>query len=385
VTHDQAKQIMFGFQILLKTRQFSMQGLTVDTSIYRDRARTVSLRMVYSHKIDACPICENSVRKTTCTFCDHRGSVISKHTYQPVALYDGEGQLNPEAFVEYHRDFLTLLCTHSLWPEDTETRDDFVRPPGEALYTIALDTGEDHKHMPRPTGMTTTQHLRRLKANSIPTSHIVYTKLTHVIQHLQLNHTLVWPKVVIQDIQVTEDQNRAYIELENYSLGCSFCPYAMKDHGGNRIYFLLMQNKLTVYCRSEKAEYNCKKKSRISFDVSHTLTAEILQRTVPPKLQLAHVSRPKDWKENVTLDSIRQPPDALSAAHSPYTSSVEEKQRIAKENHIRKLQELYGLEQSSYARRESQPTNTIQARGVACPSLPFQESGGAPKKKYKKQ
>lgn len=360
VSHDQAKQIIFGFNILLKLHKFPMQGLTVDTSIYRDRSHTLSLRLVYSHKIDPCPICDNGIQKTTCIFCDHRGSVISKHTYKPVALLDGTGEHNPSLFDERHQDFYTLLCTHSIWPEPNETRTDFTRPDGEALYTIALPQAEAPH---RPTGMTATQYQRRLKASALPATHPAYTQLTHTIQNLQHNHKKLWPKVVIQTIEVAEDKHRAFIELESHSLGCSFCPYAMKDHGGNRIYFQLIKpGRLTVFCRSEKAEYGCKKKERIVFTIPSTLTAEIMGQSVPPKLLMAHSTRPKGWKDTMTEKTLQEHPQSHTEHRATSHRSEAEKHRIEKENHIRKLQELYGLRTVTTDR--VQATNTFQARST---------------------
>lgn len=350
VTLEEAKQLIFAYRIRLKKLQFNMKGLDVDAAIYRSKARSVSLRMIHSHKKEECPMCTNDYQtRFTCTFCMHRGEVMSKWTYVPVAVFDGEGKINDQLYEKMHSDYLTMVLSHSVWSEPGEERTDFLKPELDPSFLLDEEDQQARKKQKMP-GMSTTQTRRRQSAVPLAASHPGYDQLQLFIRSIYWKGKRWWSDVEISNIDLTPDKRIAFINLSSHSPGCSMCLYAMKDHGGNRIYFTLSRKGiLTHYCRSEKKEYDCKSKQKITFQVRGEIANAIFGIEGPPPLIPTYVDRSKNWKSHVTMESLSSKPGQVDASarnvkNHQFKRNTEERHVMAKELHIRELQKLYGLQ-----------------------------------------
>jgi len=348
VTLEQAKQIIFAYRIRLKKHQFNMKGLEVDAAVYRSNSRTVSLRMIHSHKKENCPMCSNDYQdRFTCTFCMHRGEVMSKWAYVPVAVFDKDGKINDQLYEKFHSDFQTMVQSHSVWSVEGEERNDYQKPPMDPSYVLEEEDQQARKKKRMP-GMTATQMKRRQTALALAISNPGYENLQLFIRNIYWKGKRWWSDVEISNIDVTQDKRIAFINLSSHSPGCSMCLYAMKDHGGNRIYFTLSRKGiLTHYCRSEKKEYDCKSKKKITFQVRGEITNAIFGIEGPPALIPTYVDRNKNWKSHVTMDSLATKPQQTDQTRNVksynFKRNKQERNMMAKELHIRELQKLYGL------------------------------------------
>jgi len=71
VSFDQARQLIHGYKLRLdKESGLDMSGLTVDAGIYKEGSKQASIRMIYSRKVDDCPLCggPKKEREDTCRF-----------------------------------------------------------------------------------------------------------------------------------------------------------------------------------------------------------------------------------------------------------------------------------------------------------------------------
>ena len=292
VSIEQAQQIIFGFRKRLN-RKVNMDGVEVDGAIYREKSKSLSLRMIFSSKEEKCPICKKQEDlQINCEFCGHTGRVISKHTYQPLLCINPEGQIDGEYFKSKHDSYLSIIANYSLWPDEKDERDDYKKPDSDPDYNIerefvkALKTGSIDK-----TGAKKKRGPKR-KLNDV-TSPEIYEQLEAFLHGLRYTGKLYWEGIEVTNVSVTDGNRVAYVNVAG--LGSCYCPYAQKDHGSGRISFQIRSTgKMTVYCFSEKVEYGCKTKKRIQFEVPEKIILSIFNIKGPPSLYKRTFKRGKN-------------------------------------------------------------------------------------------
>lgn len=333
VSFDQARQIIHGYKLrLAKEPGVNMTGLEVDAGIYKDNSHQVSIRMIYSQKIENCPLCNNKAdRKMACSFCDARGLMATKKTYEPLCCINPKtGEDDPAYFSAKCPDFFELVKHYSLWPEPRDSGHEFIKPVGDPVYEAKGNekTGKAQK----PTGAGT----KRMK--KIKSSDPVYTMVEEFIHDILWNGKKLWARVDVDNISLTESQRMAWISISG--LDSSMCPYAMRDHGGNRMYFTLSRGgQLTVKCRSEKG---CKDKDKIVFDLPGPLTQQIFGIKGPGNVIRYANTKATDRKNlSFTEFSRRQSSDVFS----PEKHRLED-QEVQKQKRLKYLTECYSLQKT---------------------------------------
>lgn len=293
VSFEQARQIIHGYQLrLAKEPGMDMTGLTVDAGIYKEKSQQVSIRMIYSRKIEDCPLCggPRQDRMYSCSFCDRRGSVATKKTYEPLCcIHPSTGRDDPDYFASKASDFLALVKCYSIWPEARDAAHEFIKPPGDPVYKLPT---KNSKKL-RPVGAGT----KRMK--KIKSSDPVYEMMEDFIRNILWQGKKLWERVDVDNISLTDNQRLAWISISG--LDSSQCPYAMKDHCGNRIFFVLTRaGKLQVKCRSEKVEYGCQSKDKIQFELPGTLLQQVFGLPGPGNV-IRYASNAASSKERQTM------------------------------------------------------------------------------------
>jgi hypothetical protein len=239
VTIMQAQQITAAYERQLHEEHFPMDNLEVDSAIYRCRSKSVSLRMIYSHKIEKCPMCCDTdlFASVLCHLCLGHGKVLSKFTYVPILSVDAKTSEN--------RD----IQNHSLWAEVEDIRPDYIEPD--------MDTKESAK---------TPKARKKSEVTRVVTSS--YGAITNAIRNISVHGKQLWDNVVVSKVVCNPKNTQARIQVQGPS-ACN-CPYAGKQHGSNRVWFSLQRRtgQLTVHCYSQKQRYRCRHKKRIRFTLS---------------------------------------------------------------------------------------------------------------------
>jgi hypothetical protein len=284
VTVQQAKQIIFGLKLrLTRDDTFNMRGIEVDAAIYKEKGKQCSARMIYCNKIEKCPLCEDKVEKRQgCNFCNRMGHVISKSTYEPMScVYPKTGRHDIEYFRAKNPDFLNIVKNYSIWPEASDERTTYAKPSVDPMYTVQKaykEAGPGNSTGRKRKGRSAQERkLKRVK-HSDPS----YTLLEEFIHNLKWKGNQWWDGIVIDNIALTENERVAWVYVSG--MGCTMCPYAMKDHGDNRIWFGVTRGGwLTVYCHSKKKEYGCSDpKNRIKFELPGRITQKLFGIKGPP-------------------------------------------------------------------------------------------------------
>lgn len=328
VSIAQAKQISFGYKMQLKhCHKLDLKGIEVDSNIYKERANQVSLRMVYSYKIESCPMCLNqTAQRQTCDLCQRDGQVISRSTYEPMMVVDGRtGEANNDLFMVYTQDFVKLVHTYSIWPEPGDKRTDYSKPNNHPPYTLEQEhklSGNKRKRGPcKGTKMVT------LKEN------IAHELIQQHINELSYNSQRPWKEVYVSNIQLTEKKHLAFINVKG--VGCTTCPYAQKCHTSNSVYFQITRRGImSVGCHSTKlSQCSPAVSDRIKFELPGRIRDEIFGIKGPPSLyKLSSVDvAPKPFNSK---DFTRR-----KAARVEYHSRV--KNSEIQQRHIETMTEFY--------------------------------------------
>jgi hypothetical protein len=285
VTIEQAKQLLYSYRLRLEREGFSaLASLDIDASIYKEKAQMLSLRMIYSHKVDDCPLCKKDpAQQLGCTLCNQSGRVCSKQTYVPRIYSCGRGPEPQEVFVTKHPSFQQIVLDYSVWSlEPSERRIDYVRPLEEPSY----QTDE--------VKLTKTGKVKKVasasSAGTVPLAenNRAYEMIEDLISKVVWLNRKPWEGIRVSRIDVK--QNRAFVSVTN--AGSTWCLYANKDHGSNRIYFTLdKQGVLTQQCYSDK-DHGCKSKPRIVFSASALVVEKVFGIQAPPN-PFGKTSRPK--------------------------------------------------------------------------------------------
>ncbi len=263
-TFEQARQIIFGFKLRLHMhRTLDLQSVVVDAGIYK--TNVVNLRMIYNHKIETCPLCEDDrLRRITCSFCDRSGLATSNHVYTPFKCFQATktgGVISDDRFRELHANALKVVTSNSIWAEDDDKRDDYTKPNLDPHHACdeqpsgQKDAGGARKRP--PTAETT----------SLPQSNQAYELLRNFLWDVVFDGIKPWDGILITDIKLNAKGNSATVVVDG--MGSRWCIYAKKVHN-NRIYFTInKKSMLTVHCHSDK--YNCKQKSKHVFDINQVI------------------------------------------------------------------------------------------------------------------
>lgn len=284
VTIEQAKQLIFGYAMRLKRcNTFDMNGVEVDSNIYKEKSRQVCSRMLYCNKIEDCPLCKNVTDKRQyCKFCDRDGKVISKSTYEPCMCLNPKTGLNDQQyFRSLNPSFTDVISNYSIWSEDEDVRSDYARPECDPMYTIENEWKQENKGRKRKAGSSTRTPARK-KTVSLKNTDSSYVLIEEFINGLVWQGKKMWSDLMVDNIELTEGKRNAWIRVSG--LGCTSCPYAGKNHKTNRIYFMLTRRCcLTVYCYSKSPEYSCAKPdTRVQFEVPGKIRDQIFGMDGPP-------------------------------------------------------------------------------------------------------
>jgi hypothetical protein len=276
VTIPQAKQIIYGFNLrIAQDPGINMKNINIDDGIYKEKSNSCSTRMIYCNKLEKCPVCEDDTeRRRACNFCNKDGVAISKSTYEPMGCIHPEtGKSDAVYFKSKNNDFLDIVKNYSIWPEVADQKHTYAKPSIDPMYVNKEKVGQKRQ------GPALSKQLKKIR-----TSDPSYSLLEEFIQNLTWKGNKWWSGITITNIALTENERLGWVYVTG--IGSTMCPYAMKDHGDNRIWFSVSRNGvLTVYCHSVKEEYGCKTKDRIKFDLPGKITQQIFGLEGPPSLQ----------------------------------------------------------------------------------------------------
>ena len=334
VSIPQAKQIIFGFGLRLKkTLHIDMTGIEVDDKIYRENNNSCSLRMIYCHKIEPCPLCKDRRdQRMQCDFCQRDGCVISKSTYEPrFALNPTTGRSDEQYFRSKNSGFFQIVKNYSIWPDSpTEYRDDYERPKGDCLYTLEEKYQLEQKNARKRKreGKLTKAEKKQKRVHRDETHHQVYDMLEEYLHQLEWKGNTWWDGIVVDEINLTSKSRLAWVKVSGQ--GCTMCPYAMKDHGTNKIYFKIScSGTLQFCCYSEK--HGCKTKDPIKMELPGYLIQKLFDLKGPPSLY-----PPRDtgvFNMNKFINAYPK-----SGLHE---SNKKTKKQLAREKHLARLTQAY--------------------------------------------
>ena len=337
VTLEQARQIIYGLLLRLHAdHTFDMKGLDLDDGIYKSKAQQCSMRMVYCHKIEKCPLCEDTIeRRQSCDFCGRRGEVISKSSYEPLCAVDPRtGQDSPEYFGSKNENWLALVHNYSIWPEEDDMRDDYVKPMTDPEYTVQKRYQKEMKTSGEVRGHHGSRRNRNKPLKKLRGNDPSYELLQEWLHQLEWKGKRWWQGIDINRIELTENKRLAWVFVTG--MGSTFCPYVMRGHTSNRIWLSVSRKGvLTFYCHSKKDTRCGDTKNRVRFDLPGRIPQQLFKLSGPPSLN--HVSDSKD--RTFSFQEFVQRKGHASEYHMrPKEIEAQKKQR-----HLMRLSEFYQL------------------------------------------
>jgi hypothetical protein len=251
--------------------------------------------MIYCHKIEKCPLCDDiSERRMGCNFCERNGNVISKSTYEPYCAVNPHTGQRDLTYMQKNPTFLELLKCYSLWPEPGEARSDFEKPMTDAPYTIQKEYDLSSKKHPLHslTRKRKGEDLPQKKSKVLKSSDPVYFMLEEFLHQIVWKGKKWWDGLQVDKLQVAENKMTALVFVSG--MGCTMCPYAMKDHGTNKIWFVISKKGfLTFHCHSQKEAYGCQTAKKIQLELPSDLIHRMFETDPaerPPSLHLLGAS-----------------------------------------------------------------------------------------------
>lgn len=326
VSFEQAAQLIYGYKLRLHTDStINMTGLEVDAGIYRASSKQVSLRMIYSRKIENCPICHGPKNEAyiACKFCDSKGKVSTKKTYEPLCCINPKtGTSDDKYFYQRCANYLQLVQCYSIWAEPTDSSHCYEKPIGDPVVDMVAQ---------KPSNPPSSRHQMKKIRRENPSYKLIESFIRNVIW----DGKKIWEHTIVQNISLTENQKSAYIQVSG--LNSSQCPYVNKDHGGNRIYFVMNQKgELTVHCHSDKVEYGCKTKPRIRFQMASDVINEVFGMNLSGNVIHFSGKNPRE---------LRGPEFILCQSNEKRTREQQQadKEKHEKERKLKKVKETYHL------------------------------------------
>lgn len=274
VTVDQAKQILFSYRHhVARDVSLPLEHVIIDSEVYKEKAKMLSLRFIYNHKVDTCPLCNgNMSRQLACTLCNQSGRVCCKQTYVPYIYSCGKGPVGESEYQAKHASFRQMARDYSIWCVDAhEKRDDYARPVTEPMYQV------DEKKLtkagkPRKTPAASSQMVALSGTNP------AYEILEEFLQGVFWNGLHPWAGIRVNRIDV--HKNQAMVSVT--SSGSTYCLYAGRDHGTNRIFFILKKHGFLIQrCNSDKG---CKGKCTTEFSVPNHVVEKVFGIKGPPNM-----------------------------------------------------------------------------------------------------
>jgi hypothetical protein len=253
VTLQQARQLIFSYNYrLVHDNSVNMDKLKVDAGIYRDekkpteseprgRPAFVNLRPIYCYKLDPCHLSSHS----DFCICKIKGQenvkISSRFPYVPQFVLCNSNTIDAELFSKYHSSFHDMFRNHSLWTMPSDHRTDYVLP----LTEPKLPSPPSLPIAGVIAGVVKIDHTT--KSNPI---HIAYEPLEEYIRSLDIHH---WREVRIYNIQRPASSKSKFI-INLTGKGSGQCPFAKKDHGATRLFFILSIRTMQV---SIPSVYRC--------------------------------------------------------------------------------------------------------------------------------
>jgi hypothetical protein len=275
VSIAQAKQLFFGFKLRMYKKTFiDTNGLSFDDSIYKEKNKSVSLRMIYNNKVEKCPYCNSS--NHYCMICKG-DKTVSTSTYEPkICIINGK-KSTPEEFRKLHDNFEIMLHNHSIWPEHSyEWRNDFKQPETDPDY-ILQDAFKQKKSKEKNKSLNKLVKPVVRQSTNLDHKNEAYNLLEQFIRKITYNEKSPYTEVNISSIKLVgkdpQMARRAIVCLSGQ--GCTYCLYKNDNHGQNRVYFELNTNcELILKCHSEK--HGCKGKDHILFIIPSYIASRII-------------------------------------------------------------------------------------------------------------
>jgi hypothetical protein len=238
----------------------------VDANVYKSGQRSVSLRMLFSHKLENCAVCNDEAdRRMDCSGpCGQSGRVVSNFTYKPsVCIVDGRSpNISRDVFDAHHGSVLDIVCNYSIWPESEDVRDDYKVPETDPLHVVPITKKRKDGETSEP----------KPKATFAPS----WIYLQDEIRALEK----AWAFLEVSSVQINARQTQAFVNLAG--LGSGQCPWSNKNHGPTRLYFVLHKNgRLQLHCKSAKGPNPCNKREPKEYSVSVSTAKRVFGIVVP--------------------------------------------------------------------------------------------------------
>jgi hypothetical protein len=334
VTIEQAIQITHGYTLRLKeSTSIDMTDLEVDAAIYKLSSRQCSLRMIYSNKIDTCPMCEDAVdRRRTCQFCDRDGHVISKSTYVPMGCLDpATGKYSYEYYNEHNPSWIKIFKNYSLWPEDGDDQHTYERPMTDPDILAEKKGANGSRRQPAA--------IPGKKRKPVEPNHASYELMAEFLGKVVWNNKRWWDGITVDRIQLAENEKTAFIAVAG--LGSTMCPYVKRDHSSNRIYFSLTPHgRLTCQCYSK----NCKSMPRIFHQVPGSICVQIFGSQKHPSM----------YSSSAELADRNLDFNEFIKRRRDYTHHVDKKE-LEKQAQLKMLAEVYQLNGNEQSEPKGRP------------------------------
>jgi hypothetical protein len=300
VSLKEARQLAHDFHMRLKNDiDFNMDGVEVDPAIYKDREdRTLSLRMVYSSKLEKCPLCEDDMyNRTLCNFCNRFGRVESCSNYEPYLILHSNGDVDKEFMKKRFADYKTIFQDFSIWATSSDHRNDFHIPEYVSLWQNDKKRNSVEKK---------SQNQDRRKITPINNPYV--ERLEKTIRRISLDGQRRWEGVYIDSIvdRSTKNIPRAVVSVSG--MGCTYCHYVRRNHNNNRIFFILETSYIIHRCHSKNHTCGGEDPNRlIMFPVQPSLIRGVLGLDPPPRsIQHSRFSIRSKSKMNLSTKELRK-------------------------------------------------------------------------------
>lgn len=329
VSVKEAKQILFGYKLRLLKSNINMEGVVVDDCVYKEKTQMCSLRMIYSHKLEKCPICKDvQSARMQCSFCAKDGIVVSTSTYEPLLCLNDEGNMDTQLFKSLHDTFKNIVQNYSIWVTPKDERNDYAKPIQDPDFTIREKYAKSIKSI-KANKRPSAESKKQASMKKLKTGKVAYTLLEEYLQRIIWNGKQYWEDIEVDSIKVDTNGKSGIINVKG--LGSTACLYVDKEHGSNRIWFALSSTGvLTQRCHSEK-DSACQQKERIKFQLPGNISNDIFGITGPPSLyDTVDPNKPFNFNDFVRNKSQLQ-----------FTTKPVSKKEEARQNYIQQLQDFY--------------------------------------------
>jgi len=258
VSVAEGQQLTYAYNLRMRAdKSINMQDITIDAGIYKSGSKQVSMRMIYSSKLDTCMLCNNDTfERQACELCKSRGMIVSLFSYIP-RMFTVDGV---DRFKETNASFEAMVVNFSIWSDPKDIREDYKKPELDPVVPE-----ESKKRKPEPNAVQ--KQTTKLFSNAC------FDALEEEIQKVQIGGDWVWKDLVVSDIKKYASTAGVFVD----GIGSTICLYANKDHGGRKIWFSLSKKAvMTMRCGSEK--HGCDKMHKdnpIQFSIPQRIANDV--------------------------------------------------------------------------------------------------------------